>query len=144
MFSCFYTGGVKEGSGNYVVLLKSDDGTSFGDPIAVVYKEGNYRCLDGCLWIDPLGRLWFTWAVMPENATYGVICDDPDAEDIVWGEVFRIGYGVMLNKPIVLCTGEWMFPIAIWKPEAYAWLPKEFISSGKKGSYEKYGQRKIF
>lgn len=135
IFSCFYTGGNREDVGNYVVLLKSDDGINFEDPIAAVYDEGFCRNADGCLWIDPLGRLWFTWAKMPDNATWGVICDNPDADELEFSEPFLIGYEVMMNKPIVLSTGEWLFPIAAWNPDVYVWLPKEFISERKKGSY---------
>lgn len=39
IFSCFYTGGNREDVGNYVVLLKSDDGINFEDPIAAVYAR---------------------------------------------------------------------------------------------------------
>ena len=58
IFSTFYSGGTKEEINNFVVLLKSDDGINFGEPIAAAFKEG-YRCYDPCLWIDPLGKLWF-------------------------------------------------------------------------------------
>ena len=43
IFSTFYSGGIKEEVNNFVVLLKSDDGIYFGEPIAVVFEEG-YRC----------------------------------------------------------------------------------------------------
>ena len=68
IFSVFYSGGTGEQIGNYVVLLKSDDdGKTFSEPIAVVYKAGKYRCYDATLWIDPYGRLWLIWSVMPEH-----------------------------------------------------------------------------
>ena len=113
IFSTFYSGGCDEETGNYVVLLKSDNGIEFSEPIAVVYKE-NYRCYDACIWIDPLDRLWLIWSIMPDNGVYAVICDDPDAKELVWGKEFLIGYDVMMNKPTVLSTGEWLFPIAVW------------------------------
>jgi len=113
IFSTFYSGGTKEEINNYIVLLKSDDGTYFGEPIAVAFEEG-YRCFDPCLWIDPIGRLWVFWACAPEHAVYAVICDDPDADELVWSDVIRIGEDVMMNKPTVLTTGEWLFPIAVW------------------------------
>ena len=113
IFSTFYSGGIKEEVNNFVVLLKSDDGIYFGEPIAVVFEEG-YRCYDPCLWIDPLGRLWLFWACAPEHAVYAVICDDPDADELVWSDVIRVGEEVMMNKPTVLTTGEWLFPIAVW------------------------------
>ncbi len=113
MFISFYSGGTNEEVGNYVLILKSDDGASFGNPITVVSVEEK-RCFDPVLWIDPIGRLWFTWSVMPLGGLYGMICENPDAEELVWGEAFLIGHDVMMNKPIVLSTGEWIFPVAVW------------------------------
>lgn len=113
IFSTFYSGGTKESVNNFIVLTKSDDGVNFSEPIAVLFKE-NYRCYDPCIWIDPLNRLWFIWALAPEHAVYAVICDDPDAEELVWREEIMIGKDVMMNKPTVLSTGEWLFPIAVW------------------------------
>ena len=114
IFSTFYSGGTKEEIGNFVVLLKSDDGVNFGEPIAVCYKE-DHRCYDPCLWIDTLGRLWLFWAYAPDFAVYGVRCDKPDADELVWSDIKHIGNDVMMNKPTVLSTGEWMLPVAVWK-----------------------------
>lgn len=114
IFSTFYSGGVTEQIGNVVVLLKSDDGENFGEPIAAAYVD-DHRCYDPCLWIDPLGRLWFEWALQPDQMVYAVICEDPDAEELVWGEPFPIAGDVMMNQPVVLSSGEWLFPIAVWK-----------------------------
>lgn len=123
IFSAFYTGGSDEEIGNYIVLLKSDDGVNFSEPIAAVCKK-NARCFDECIWIDPSGRLWLIWSVMPDNAVYGVICENPDAKELKWGEEFLIGYDVMLNKPIVLTTGEWLFPISVWGERVLSWMPE--------------------
>ena len=113
IFSTFYSGGTKEEVNNFVVLLKSDDGVNFGEPIAVAFQEG-YRCYDPGLWIDPLNRLWLFWSRAPEHGVYAVICDDPDARELSWSAVIRIGEDVMMNKPTVLTTGQWLFPIAVW------------------------------
>jgi AraC-like DNA-binding protein/predicted neuraminidase len=113
IFVTFYSGGTREQINNYALLIKSDDGVHFEEPVAVAFKE-DYRCFDPCLWIDPLGRLWFIWSFAPENGVYAAICDDPDAEDLVWNDVIKIGNDVMMNKPIVLSTGEWLFPITVW------------------------------
>ena len=118
-FITFYSGDVKETYGNYVVLIKSDDDINFTDAIAVVKKEGKYRCFDPVLWIDPLDRLWFIWNVMPSEACMAAICEDPDADELVWSEEFQIGRGIMMNKPLVLSTGEWLFPIALWQLDIY-------------------------
>ena len=131
LFSCFYSGNGKETFGNFVVLLCSDDdGKTWIDPVAVATGDweqargADSRCYDAELWCDPLGRLWFTWsytedAFEPEKHFYkcvwGAICDDPDAETIVWSEPFKVGHNVMMCKPTVLSTGEWLFPLSVWR-----------------------------
>jgi len=120
IYSTFYSGGTNEGSQNFVVVeISDDDGRSFSDPIAVAFKKEG-RCYDPVLWIDPVGRLWFTWAYASEkeeSGVFGAICEDPDARTPSWSEVFFIGKYVMMNKPTVLSTGEWLFPIAVWDPK---------------------------
>jgi len=113
-FSAFYSGETGEVNGNYCVLAVSDDGENWRDPVVAAYAGKDKRCYDPALWIDPLGRLWFVWSVMPDLSVYAAICDDPDADEIVFGEERRIGEGVMLNKPTVLSSGEWLFPLAVW------------------------------
>lgn len=123
IFSTFYSGNIREDIGNFTLLVYSDDGgVTFSSPIAVVYdKEG--RCYDPVLWIDPHGKLWFTWAYasnVKESGVFGVVCDNPDAENLLFGNVFSIGKFVMMNKPTVLTSGESIFPIAVWGPDANA------------------------
>ena len=129
IFAVFYSGGTTEQFGNFAVLIRSvDGGESFSEPIAVAFKEEG-RCYDAVLWIDPLGRLWFTWSyasLASESGVYGAICDDPDADELVFGDVFFIGKYVMMNKPTVLSTGEWLFSIAAWDPSLkFCGLPPE-------------------
>lgn len=113
IFVAFYSGKTEETIGNYTVLITSDDKKTFSEPIAVAIEKG-HRCFDPSLWIDPLNRLWFTWAYAPGQAVYGVVCDNPDAEVLKWSEVRKIGNGVMMNKPIARKNGEWLFPITVW------------------------------
>ena len=120
-FICFYSGKNGETFGNFALVMRSDDGREFGNaPIAVAYAGNRARCFDPVLWIDPLGRLWFIWNVQPQNEVRAVICDNPNTEELVWGEEFLIGYGVMMNKPTVLSTGEWLFPVSFWKPSMHS------------------------
>lgn len=118
-FVSFYSGDVKETYGNYAVVIRSDDGISFSEPVAAAKKDGSFRCFDPVLWIDPLGRLWFIWNVMPGEEVMAAICENPDADELVWSKEFYIGRGIMMNKPTVLSSGEWLFPIAIWKFDIY-------------------------
>ncbi len=126
IFVTFYSGGVKETLGNYVVLLKSDSGCELGEPIAAAVPEEGHRTYDPCLWIDPLGRLWLIWADAPEHSVRAVICDDPDAEELSFGEERIIGseLDVMMNRPTVLSSGEWLFPMAVWNYGVYGALPR--------------------
>lgn len=118
-FITFYSGGTTEEIGNYVLLFRSNDGRRFEELVAAVQLEG-HRCYDPCLWIDPLGRLWLIWSVQPDHAVYAAVCDDPDADVVRFGETFSIGHDVMLNKPIVLSSGEWLFPVAVWNTDIHA------------------------
>ena len=131
----FYSGGIKEEIGNYAMLVESRDGVSYSEPIAVAYREG-HRCYDPCLWIDPLGRLWWTWSICPNDGLYASICEDPDAEELVFGEPFFVGNDVMMNKPIVCKDGAWLFPIAVWNHGIRTTLPEELDGkTQEKGSF---------
>lgn len=118
-FITFYSGDTKETYGNFVVLTMSDDGVNFSEPVAVAHKFGKFRCFDPVLWIDPIDRLWFIWNVMPGEEVMATICNDPDADTLIWSEEFCIGRGIMMNKPLVLSSGEWLFPIALWQLDIY-------------------------
>ncbi|MBR1969451.1 MAG: exo-alpha-sialidase [Clostridia bacterium] len=127
IFATFYSGNIKETFGNFCVLVKSNDGgKTFTEPVAAADAGKKARCFDSCLWIDPLGRLWFIWSAMPELMVYATICDNPDKETLSWREPFKIGYGIMMNKPTVASDGSWLFPIAVWKKESVALLGEEF------------------
>ena len=135
-FISFYSGDTKETYGNYALLLKSDTDTDFGEPIAAVEKPGNFRVFDPVLWIDPLDRLWFIWNVMPGEQVMAAICQNPDADVLQWSEPQLIGRGIIMNKPVVLSTGEWLFPIAIWQLDIYPELRKSgLLPEDVAGSY---------
>ena len=126
-FVSFYSGNTKESYGNFAAVIKSDGDLPFSQPIAVAFKPGKFRCYDPVLWIDPLDRLWFFWNVMPGEEVYASVCDLPDAETLQWSEPIYVGRGVMMNKPIVLTSGEWLFPIAIWKRDIYSEFRKSHL-----------------
>ena len=136
IFSAFYSGGTSEGTENFVLLLKSDDQKDFGEPIAVCYSPLG-RCFDPCLWIDPLNRLWLFWSFQPtrEEGTYAVVCDNPDEDELCWSTPFFIGHNVMLNKPTVLSSGEWLFPISVWENSLRKIYPVDAKMPRKTGAF---------
>lgn len=135
-FVSFYSGDTKETYGNFAAVIMSEDGVTYSEPVAVAKKSGKYRCFDSGLWIDPLGRLWFFWNVMPGEGVFASICEDPDAQQLQWGDEFCIGRGVMMNKPLVLSSGEWLFPIAFWRKDIYTGMRScEFRPDDAAGSF---------
>src|SRR5690625_2473643 len=121
IFVNFYTGVGAEVPGNFMVLCQSDDqGKTFQSGVTVVeHHNKDLRIFDPNLWIDPLGRLWMTWAQARgfNDGRMGVwisICEDPDADVLEWTEPRRIANGIMMNKPIVTSKDEWLFPCALW------------------------------
>ena len=81
-------------------------------------------CFDECLWIDPKGALHLYWAqsygfMDGRIGVWESVCEDPDAPAPRFSAPRRLANGIMMNKPIVLSTGEWLFPIAIWKLDIY-------------------------
>ena len=123
LWAGWYSGGDGEGPENYVLLMTSDDdGETWGEPMLVVDPEPNVRAFDPCLWHDPDGRLWFFWAQSWAHfdgrcGVWAVTCDDSGAARRAWSTPRWLCNGIMMNKPTVLSTGEWLLPAAVWARE---------------------------
>lgn len=128
-WATWYSGGKTEDPDNYALVVRSDDqGETWSEPVLVVDPPGLVRAFDPNLWCDPLGRLWFFWAQSYGgfDGRFGVWmsrCDEPGAPVMQWSPPRRLCHGIMLNKPTVLSTGEWLFPTALWAPSG--WLPAD-------------------
>jgi hypothetical protein len=126
-WATWYTGGKTEDPDNYSLIMHSaDEGATWSEPVLVVDPPGMVRAFDPTLWTDPLGRLWFFWAQSYELfdgrvGVWMIHCEDPAAASPEWCDPCRLCNGIMLNKPTVLSTGEWLFPTALWAPSS--WLP---------------------
>ena len=134
----FYGGMKTEESGNFVVVFRSRDPKSdFGEPwLAIEAPTPECRTFDSCLWIDPMNRLWIFYAqsytyIDGRIGVWAAVCDDPDADEPHFSEPRRIANGVMMNKPTVLSSGEWLLPCAIWCDEFsdHNDLPEERFSN---------------
>lgn len=117
----FYTGEDTEQGGNFVVVCTSDDGgdTWRSGELVIEHEDPRVRVYDPCLWRDPLDRLWITWNQSREFfdgrvGFWATVSSNPDDPDPTWSPPRRLGNGLMMNKPTVLSTGEWLFPSAIW------------------------------
>lgn len=121
IFVNFYTGQGAEVPGNIMVLCVSNNrGKSFRSAEVVVeHPDPSIRIYDPNLWIDPSGRLWMFWTQARgfndgRSGVWAAICNDPDADTLSFTEPRRIANGIMMNKPLVLKNGDWLFPCAIW------------------------------
>ncbi len=121
----WYSGGKGEGEENYVVLVTSgDDGKTWSGPKVVIDPPGPVRAYDPCLWHDPTGRLWLCWAQSDtwwdgRSGTWAITTENSGDADPTWSRPRRIANGIMMDKPTVLSTGEWAFPIAVWNRKPF-------------------------
>lgn len=129
LWATWYGGGNGEDRHNYVMLNRSDDGGQRWSDLRLVIDpdgEGPVRAYDPCLWHDPTGRLWLFWAQGYEGHTderagvWAITTHHSDSENPAWSGPERICDGIMMNKPIVLSSGEWLLPASRWGEEKSA------------------------
>ncbi|MEY4686478.1 MAG: hypothetical protein RIR76_501 [Verrucomicrobiota bacterium] len=111
-----------EDHNNYVVVSTSGDGGATWKEVLVVDPDGGgpVRTFDPELWQAPDGRLFVFWAQAAghDGAVAGVWCvstDTPDAAQPKWSAPRRLTDGIMMCKPLVLSTGEWVLPASTWR-----------------------------
>ncbi|MCK4991924.1 MAG: exo-alpha-sialidase, partial [Bacteroidales bacterium] len=111
-----------EDQNNYVVVATSGNGGKSWTEKLIIDPdgEGPVRAFDPELWIDPEGTLWIFWAqTIGHDGANAVVWaktkNTPDKEDSKWSKPKRITDGVMMCKPTVLSTGEWLFPVSTWR-----------------------------
>ena len=111
-----------EDHNNYVVLSTSGDQGATWHEVLVVDPdgEGPLRAFDPQLWMAPDGKLRMFWAqTQGHDSTIGGVwyieTDDPNSEQAAWGPPVRVTDGVMMGKPLVLSTGQWVLPASTWR-----------------------------
>lgn len=111
-----------EDHNNYVVLSTSADGGATWKEVLIVDPDGSgpVRAYDPELWMAPDGKLFVFWAqaVGHGGSIAGVWCvstTDPDSENPTWSKPQRLTDGIMMCKPVVLSTGEWVLPASTWR-----------------------------
>lgn len=140
LWATWYTGGRTEDENNHVVLVTSiDDGFTWTEPLLVIDPPGDIRASDPVLWHDPKGQLWLFWMQTAHcNMTFdgrggvwAITCTESGFPSPSWSAPRRIANGIMMNKPTVLSTGEWLLPCAVWSHRG-PWrhkLPKDQYSN---------------
>ena len=117
-----------EDRNNYVVAVTSDDdGGTWSDAKLAIDPDGDgpVRAFDPQAWVDPEGRLWLFWAQAVGHkgsvaGVWAVTTRNPDSPSPKWSEPRRLTDGIMMGKPNVLSTGEWVLPASKWQTEGSA------------------------
>ncbi len=112
----------EEDKNNYVVVsFSSDDGNTWEERL-IIDPDGNgpVRAFDPEVWIDPKGKLWIFWAqtIGHDGSTAGVwaiIIDNPNLKNHKLLKPQRITDGIIMCKPTVLSSGEWIIPASTWR-----------------------------
>ena len=122
LWACWVAGG-DSSKAFFVLATSDDDGETWSKPRLVLDSHSRTlpcgrSILVGNLWTDPQGRLWLFFDQSMEmfdgrGGLWATVCENPDAEKPAWSAPRRIWHGVMLNKPTVLSTGEWMLPVSL-------------------------------
>ena len=119
LWATWYSGGRTEDSDNHVVLVTSDDdGRTWSEPVLVIDPPSKIRASDSAPWHNPSGRLWLFWM---QNEAFHIAGGvgfirtvNSGVANPSWTSPRRIAHGTMLNKPIVLSTGEWLLTCAVF------------------------------
>lgn len=123
MWAVWYAGITpKEDQNNYVVVATSKNGSKSWKEKLIVDPDGDgpVRAFDPELWIDPNGVLWLFWAetIGHDGTIAGLWAktnNNPGKEGSKWSEPRRITDGIMMCKPTVLSSGEWLLPVSTWR-----------------------------
>jgi len=113
-----------EDHNNYVVLSTSgDNGKSWKEVLVVdPDADGPRRAFDPELWMAPNGKLRWSWSDRDRagprtDGLWMIELADPESEQSPRSQPACIAAGVMMCKPTVLSTGEWVMPVCTWFTE---------------------------
>ncbi len=122
LWACWVAGGDSP-KAFFVLATSDDDGATWSKPRLVVDTHAPHHPIErstlvGNLWTDPAGRLWlfFDQSMHMFDGRAGIwatVCENPDADEPAWSAPRRLWHGVMLNKPTVLRSGEWLAPFSL-------------------------------
>ena len=125
LWATWYGGGLSEDQMNYLLLATSAGlDHPWTPPVRVLDPDGPgpVRAFDPCLWHDPSGRLWLFWSQgvtghigSPRWGVWASTASDSGVADPDWSRPVRLCDGIMMNKPLVATTGEWLLPVARWQ-----------------------------
>lgn len=125
LWATWYAGATPgEDRNNYVVLSSSsDDGRTWKEVFVVDPDAGGpRRTFDPELWISPDGKLrWFfadrTGGQSATDVLWMIELAEPESGQPEWSPPVPVARGVMMCKPTVLSSGQWVLPVCTWYTE---------------------------
>ena len=136
----------------YVVVSTSGDGGKTWQEVLAIDPDagGPLKSMDPRPWIDPQGRLWIIWHVTINEVSYryqfkkvwAITADDCEKENPSWTPPRHIANGVLLNKPVVLSNGDWLF-VAHDRKTVDVGLLKSIVSDDGGQSFKLRGQVEV-
>lgn len=133
-----------EDSNNYVVVSTSGDQGKNWEEVLVIDPDGAgpVRAFDPEMWMDPEGRLWVFWAQSVDHigtvaGVWAVTTSDPESPDPDWSAPRRLSDGIMMCKPVVLQSGEWVLPASTWRLTNHS--ARMVVSTDKGGTWQLRG-----
>jgi hypothetical protein len=105
----------------YVVVSTSGDGGKTWKEVLAIDPDGAgpLKAYDPHPWVDPDGRLWvfFTLPYPLHKHAWAITAEDGDQASPAWSPPRPVFEGVLLNKPTVLTSGDWLFPTYARRPK---------------------------
>ena len=105
----------------YVVVSTSGDGGKTWKEVLAIDPDGAgpLKAYDPHPWIDPDGKLWvfFTLPFPLHKHAWAITTEDGDQENAAWSQPRPVFEGPLLNRPIVLANGDWLFPTYARRPQ---------------------------
>ncbi len=145
MWAVWYAGiTADEDDNNYVVVATSSDSIRNWKETLIIDPDGSgeVRAFDPEVWIDPDGKLWIFWAqTIGHRGTiagvWSLTTEKHDIENPKWSKPKRLTDGIMMCKPIVLSTGEWVLPASTWRLTDHS--AKVIVSKDKGKTWQERG-----
>lgn len=105
----------------YVVVSTSGDGGKTWKEVLAIDPDGAgpLKAYDPRPWVDPDGKLWvfFTLPFPLHKHAWVITTEDGDQESPAWSQPRPVFEGPLLNRPIVLANGDWLFPTYARRPQ---------------------------
>jgi hypothetical protein len=107
-----------EDKNNYVVVAASGDRGRTWNEVLVIDPDGRgpAKAFDPQAWIDPSGTLWISWSQRSiHDERCGLWCvtiPDADSDHPSRSMPRRLTDGIMMNKPVILSSGEWVMAVS--------------------------------